>query len=130
MPLKKHVIAFIFRYYIFDQDEIGNQILDILKQKAKEGVEVRMIVDDVGSWELKRPFFKEMKSFGIEAYSFLTVRFPTLTSKVNYRNHRKIVVVDGEVGFLGGLNVADRYIKGNPAMAPGAICTFVLVVML
>ncbi|MCT4588423.1 MAG: cardiolipin synthase [Carboxylicivirga sp.] len=103
------------QYYIFDEDEIGNRILDILKQKASEGVEVRMLVDDVGSWELKRPFFKELQSYGIEIYSFLTVRFPSLTSKVNYRNHRKIVVVDGEIGFLGGLNIADRYLKGNPA---------------
>ncbi|TRX72145.1 cardiolipin synthase [Carboxylicivirga sp. M1479] len=102
------------QYYIFDEDEIGNQILDILKEKASKGVEVRMIVDDVGSWELKRPFFKSLQRYGIEIYSFLTVRFPSLTSKVNYRNHRKIVVVDGEIGFLGGLNVADRYIKGNP----------------
>ncbi len=102
------------QYYIFDEDEIGNKVLDILKKKAQEGVEVRMIVDDVGSWALKKSFFRKMKSMGIEAYSFLTVRFPSLTSKVNYRNHRKIVVVDGEVGFLGGLNVADRYIKGNP----------------
>ncbi len=103
------------QYYIFDEDEIGNRILDILKEKAAQGVEVRMIVDDVGSWELKRAFFKKMQGYGIEIYSFLTVRFPSLTSKVNYRNHRKIVVVDGEVGFLGGINVADRYIKGNPA---------------
>jgi len=102
------------QYYIFDEDEIGNRILDILKKKASEGVEVRMIVDDVGSWELKRAFFKKLQKCGIEIYSFLTVRFPSLTSKVNYRNHRKILVVDGEVGFLGGINVADRYIKGNP----------------
>ncbi len=108
----KHSIH--LQYYIFDEDEIGNQILEILKEKASEGVEVRMIVDDVGSWELKRSFFTQMKKCGIEVYSFLTVRFPSLTSKVNYRNHRKIVVVDGEIGFLGGLNVADRYIKGSP----------------
>jgi len=103
------------QYYIFDEDDIGNRILDILKEKASQGVEVRMIVDDVGSWELKRAFFKRMQRHGIEIYSFLTVRFPSLTSKVNYRNHRKIVVVDGEVGFLGGINVADRYITGNPS---------------
>lgn len=102
------------QYYIFDNDGIGRRIVDILKDKAKEGVEVRMIVDDVGSWELKRSFFKELQSYGIEIFSFLQVRFPLFTSKVNYRNHRKIVVVDGEIGFLGGLNVADRYIKGNP----------------
>lgn len=100
-------------YYIFADDKIGRQILELLKQKVKEGVEVRMIVDDVGSWELKSPFYKEMWNAGIKIYSFLTVHFPNLTSKINYRNHRKIVVVDGETGFIGGLNIADRYLSGN-----------------
>ena len=100
-------------YYIFENDEIGNVFKQLLIQKAKEGVEVRMIVDDVGSWELKSAFFKEMRSAGIEIESFLRVRFPWFTSKVNYRNHRKIVVVDGEVGFIGGINIADRYLKGS-----------------
>jgi len=100
-------------YYIFADDKIGRRILEILKKKVKEGVEVRMIVDDVGSWELKTPFYREMWKAGIQIYSFLTVRFPNLTSKINYRNHRKIVVVDGEIGFIGGLNIADRYITGN-----------------
>lgn len=100
-------------YYIFDDDEIGNEIIEILKDKAQKGVEIRMIVDDVGSWELKRSFFRRLESYGIEIKSFLQVRFPYLTSKVNYRNHRKIIVVDGETGFLGGINVADRYLKGD-----------------
>jgi cardiolipin synthase len=90
-------------YYIFEDDMIG----------AKAGVEVRMIVDDVGSWELKKPFFNELRSAGIQVESFLQVRFPWLTSKVNYRNHRKILVVDGEVGFMGGINIADRYLNGS-----------------
>ncbi|ASB48707.1 cardiolipin synthase [Alkalitalea saponilacus] len=100
-------------YYIFADDKIGGKIKSILKRKASEGVEVRLIVDDVGSWELKKPFFDEMWQAGVQAYSFLQVRFPNLTSKVNYRNHRKIIVIDGEVGFIGGLNIADRYLDGN-----------------
>lgn len=100
-------------YYIIEEDEVGNQLMRLLKEKAAQGVEVRLIVDDVGSWELKDSFFKEMEQAGIEAGSFLKVRFPWLTSKVNYRNHRKIVVVDGDVGFMGGINVADRYITGD-----------------
>jgi cardiolipin synthase len=100
-------------YYIFADDEIGGKIKEILKRKAAQGVEVRLIVDDVGSWELKKPFFREMWEAGIQAYSFLQVRFPNLTSKVNYRNHRKIIIVDGKVGFLGGINVADRYLNGS-----------------
>ena len=107
-------ISFIhLEYYIFADDQIGGIIKDILKRKAAEGLEVRLIVDDVGSWELKTPFFKEMWNAGIQAYSFLQVRFPNLTSKVNYRNHRKIIVIDGHVGFLGGINIADRYMSGS-----------------
>ena len=100
-------------YYIIADDKIGRKIINLLKQKAKEGVEVRIIIDDVGSWELKDPFYKEMRSAGILIYSFLPVHFPKLTSKINYRNHRKIVVVDGEVGFMGGINIADRYVEGS-----------------
>ncbi len=113
--LKKAKSFIHIQYYIFSQDKIGSTIKDILIQKASEGVKVRMIVDDVGSWELKSKYFKEMRSKGIEIYSFLEVRFPIFTSKVNYRNHRKIVVIDGFVGFLGGINVADRYIHGGPS---------------
>ncbi|MCU4163152.1 cardiolipin synthase [Carboxylicivirga caseinilyticus] len=112
--LKKAKKFIHLEFYIFDLDAIGNQILEMLKEKAREGVEVRFLVDDVGSWELKKDFFKGLQKDGIEAYSFLQVRFPTFTAKVNYRNHRKIVVVDGEIGFVGGLNVANRYIEGHP----------------
>jgi len=110
----KNAKSFIhLEYYIFTDDKIGRQIIELLKQKVKERVEVRMIVDDVGSWELKTPFYREMWRARIEIYSFLTVHFPNLTSKINYRNHRKIIVVDGKIGFIGGLNIADRYITGN-----------------
>ncbi|MCW3805119.1 cardiolipin synthase [Plebeiibacterium marinum] len=110
----KHFIH--LQYYIFARDTIGNIIKDILLEKVKEGVKVRMIVDDVGSWELKKDYFKMMRAAGIEIYSFLEVRFPIFTSKVNYRNHRKIVVIDGYVGFVGGINVADRYIHGKEGL--------------
>lgn len=100
-------------YYIFANDNIGGQIINILKQKAAQGLEVRMIVDDVGSWELKQPFFDDLIAAGIQVESFLQVRFPKFTSRVNYRNHRKILIVDGLVGFIGGINVADRYITGD-----------------
>lgn len=100
------------QYYIFLDDEIGCKTRDLLERKAAEGVEVRLIYDDVGSWKAKRGFFKEMQEKGIEVQPFLKVAFKFLTSRVNYRNHRKIVVIDGKVGFVGGMNVADRYIKG------------------
>lgn len=101
------------QYYIICDDEIGNRVKALLIKKARQGVEVRVLYDDVGCWNVKSRFFKEMKEAGIEVYAFLKVAFPLLTSKVNYRNHRKIVVIDGEVGFMGGMNIADRYDKGT-----------------
>ena len=100
------------QYYIFCDDEIGNQIKAALIAKAKEGVIVRVLYDDVGCWNVKKKFFDEMKESGVEVYAFLKVVFPIFSSKVNYRNHRKIVVIDGKVGFVGGMNIADRYVKG------------------
>lgn len=100
------------QYYIFLDDEIGCKTRDILLRKAAEGVEVRLIYDDVGSWKAKRRFFDDMQKAGIEVQAFLKVTFKLLTSRVNYRNHRKVVIIDGKVGFVGGMNVADRYIKG------------------
>ncbi|MDR0536514.1 MAG: cardiolipin synthase [Tannerellaceae bacterium] len=102
-----------FQYYIFLDDEIGRQVKDILVSKSRSGVKVRVLYDAVGSWNAKRSFHREMRQAGIEVYSFLRVAFPNLTNKMNYRNHRKVVVIDGTVGFIGGMNVADRYIKGN-----------------
>lgn len=101
-------------YYIFLDDEIGNQIGDIMMRKASEGVEVRLIYDDVGSWGLSRKFVRDLKESGVHVSCFMPVAFPYFTSRVNYRNHRKIVVVDGLIGFTGGLNIADRYVgKGK-----------------
>jgi len=100
-------------YYIFARDNIGNTIRDILIRKAEEGVEVRMIFDDVGSWNLNKRYVRDLRKQGIRIYPFLPVSFPLLTSKINYRNHRKIIVVDGKIGFVGGINVADRYIEGT-----------------
>ena len=101
------------QYYIFADDEIGRTVKKALIEKAKEGVEVRVLYDDVGSWNVKKRFFQEMKNAGIEVYAFLRVVLPVFSSKVNYRNHRKVVVIDGKTGFFGGMNIADRYLKGT-----------------
>jgi cardiolipin synthase len=110
--LKRATHHIHFQYYIFLEDEIGNRVKEVLMAKAKAGVKVRVLYDDVGCWEVKERFFREMKKAGVEVYAFLKVAFPIFTSKVNYRNHRKIVVIDGTVGYMGGMNVADRYVKG------------------
>lgn len=100
-------------YYIFCDDEIGRKFQRVLIDKAKEGVKIRLLYDDVGCWNVKESFFREMKDAGIEVYAFLRVAFPAFSSKVNYRNHRKIVVIDGKIGYMGGMNIADRYDKGT-----------------
>lgn len=105
-------------FYIVEDDSIGNYLRELLIRKALEGVEVRFIYDDVGSWELKRKFLRSMSDAGVKVDCFMRVRFPNLTSKVNYRNHRKILVVDGETAFVGGLNFADRYQNGVPGIGP------------
>lgn len=101
------------QYYIFCDDEIGHKVSQALIRKAQEGVKVRVLYDDVGCWNVKDSFFNEMKKAGIEVYGFLRVAFPVFTSKVNYRNHRKVVVIDGRIGFMGGMNIADRYNQGT-----------------
>ena len=102
--------------YIFAEDALGRVVADALIAKAREGVEVRLIYDDVGCWNVSHRFFERMREEGIEVASYLPVRFPSFTSKVNYRNHRKIIVIDGEVGFIGGMNIALRYVKGTGQM--------------
>lgn len=106
---RKHIHL---QYYIFLDDAIGRLVRDALIDKAREGIEVRVIYDDVGTWKASNNFFEEMRDAGIEVRSFLKVRFPSFTSRVNYRNHRKIVVIDGCVGFIGGMNLAERYLRG------------------
>ncbi len=98
--------------YIFDDDPLGRLIADALIQKAKEGVEIRVIYDDVGCWRVPSALFERMKKAGIDVCAFMPVKFPAFTSKVNYRNHRKVCVIDGIEGFTGGINIALRYVKG------------------
>ncbi len=98
-------------YYIFANDKLGKLIAGILMQKAAAGVEVRFIYDDVGSWGLSPKFIRHMRKAGVETQCFMPVAFPWLTSKINYRNHRKIVVVDGSIAFTGGINIAERYMS-------------------
>ncbi|KAB2813859.1 cardiolipin synthase [Phaeocystidibacter luteus] len=96
-------------YYIVEDDEVGRKFRDALIDKAKRGVEVRFIYDDVGSSGLKKRFLKPMQEAGIEVRPFMPVLFPILTSRANYRDHRKILIIDGKVGFLGGINLSFRY---------------------
>lgn len=100
-------------YYIIEDDGIGNQIKDLLIQKVREGVEVRLIYDDLGSWSLSKKYLSDLQQAGVQLYSFMPVRSYRFSNKINYRNHRKILVIDSMIGFVGGVNIADRYLKGR-----------------
>ena len=97
--------------YIFEDDALGRLVADALMTKARQGVKVRLIYDDVGCWRVGKRFFEQMREAGVEVVPFLPVHFPSFTSKVNYRNHRKIIVIDGRIGYIGGMNIARRYVS-------------------
>lgn len=102
-------------YFIIKDSEIGRKIKELLIKKSKENVKIRILYDDVGCWRFwfHRKFFNEMKSYGIEIVPFLPTKFPIIGGKLNYRNHRKIVVIDGQIGYTGGINIGDEYMGRN-----------------
>ncbi len=101
-----------FEYYILVDDNIGTQVINVLIERARAGVEVRVIYDAIGGSAISGKALTRMLAAGIEISVYNPVIFTTLANRVNYRDHRKIVVIDGKVGFLGGINVADYYING------------------
>lgn len=106
---------FIFlQYYIYSDDILGNEILNLLALKAKEGVMVRVLYDHVGSFSTKNSFFSRMRSLGVDCHPFFRVTFRKLANRINWRNHRKISIIDGKIGYIGGMNIADRYVEDAP----------------
>jgi cardiolipin synthase len=100
-------------FFIFGDDRISNKLRELLITKAKAGVRVRMIYDYFGSFDLSAHYLRSLKHAGAYVKPFLPLRLRLRRSKINFRNHRKILIVDGKVGYTGGLNFADRYIYGN-----------------
>jgi cardiolipin synthase A/B len=100
-------------YYIVRHDGIGTKIKDILIRKARSGVTVRFLYDAVGSWKLSSAYIQELRDAGVEMVPFGPVKLPFLNNKFNFRNHRKIIVIDGNIGFVGGLNIGDEYLGLN-----------------
>lgn len=100
------------QYYIFNDDETGHAVADILMRKASQGVVVKVLYDHVGSFSASNRFFRRMKEAGVDTHPFFRVTFPQLANRINWRNHRKIVIIDNEIGYIGGMNIADRYVKG------------------
>lgn len=102
-----------FEYYILRHDALGNEIKDLLIEKVQSGVKVRILYDSVGSWKLSKRYIQALKRAGAEIVEFFPVKLPFFNHKINFRNHRKIVVIDGEIGFTGGLNIGDEYLGKN-----------------
>lgn len=103
-------------YYTIREDGIGLRFLEVMVRKAREGVDVRLLYDGVGSMDLTDRYVKRLEEAGVQTACFLPPLFALIDKRLNYRNHRKIVVVDGLVGFLGGMNVGDEYLGGNPRL--------------
>lgn len=102
-------------YYIYDDDETGQEIADLLIEKVSQGVQVRFIYDDFGSRSIRRHMVKKLRDAGVEIYPFHKIIFIAFANRLNYRNHRKIVVIDGQVAFVGGINVSDKYVNTGAA---------------
>ncbi len=96
-------------YYIWEDDTRGNQMKDVLIRKVKDGVRVRVIYDAFGSSGIRNNIVREMKKAGVQVFPILRIKFVHLANSINHRNHRKIVVIDGKIGFVGGINISDRY---------------------
>jgi len=97
-------------YYIIRHDALGQRISDILIKKVNEGVEVRLLYDDMGSRRLSRRYIRRLRNAGVHVESFFPSKIPKVNFKINYRNHRKLAIIDGKIGYIGGFNIGDEYL--------------------
>src|SRR5690625_638724 len=100
-------------YYIMRSDQLGNAIADVLVKKAQEGVEVRVLYDDMGSRLLSKKFIRRLRKAGVHVGAFFPPKIPKINFKINFRNHRKLAIIDGQIGYIGGFNIFDAYIGKN-----------------
>lgn len=101
------------QYYIFEDGVLAQKLLNLFERKIKKNIEVRLLYDGIGSYSLSRRYLKRLKAIGVEVEQFLPFKFGRFLSSLNYRNHRKIIVVDNNIGFTGGINISDKYLKGD-----------------
>ena len=101
------------QYYIFEEGDLADKLLNVFHRKIEQGVKIRLTYDGIGSFSLSKSYLKRLKEIGVEAFPFLPFRFGRFLRSVNYRNHRKIIVIDGVVAFTGGINISDKYLKGD-----------------
>ncbi|MDD3050340.1 MAG: cardiolipin synthase [Candidatus Cloacimonetes bacterium] len=98
-------------YFSVSNDLTGNQLLRVLQRKAKEGIEIKFIMDGVGCFFLSQKYVRALKNYGVETAIFQKVFIPFINSKLNYRNHRKLTIIDGKIAFIGGFNIGDKYMS-------------------
>ncbi|MCU9613335.1 cardiolipin synthase [Caldibacillus lycopersici] len=116
----QHHIHMLF--YIFRDDSFGQELFSLLQKKAAEGVEIRILIDWLGSIGFPRKVIKDLKRKGIDIAFGHTPSFPYLFYKVQSRNHRKITIIDGQIGYLGGFNVGKEYVDKDPKLSPWRDC--------
>ncbi|MFD2659272.1 cardiolipin synthase [Paenibacillus thailandensis] len=103
-------------FYTIRDDGIGSRLLDVLTERARSGVEVRVLYDGLGSWQLSKTYISRLHEAGIRTSCFLPPRNAIAARQLNYRNHSKIAVIDGKIGFLGGINIGDEYLGLDPKL--------------
>jgi len=101
-------------YYIIRHDALGQQIADVLIQKAREGVQVKVLYDDMGSRSLSRKYIRHLREAGADVEGFFPPIVPKINFKINFRNHRKLAIIDGKIGYIGGFNIGDEYLGKDP----------------
>ena len=106
------------QYFIIENDKTGKELIELLIDKAREGVKVKVLYDYVGSFYMPSHVLKQMRDAGIEVHPFLKLTLMYFAFRVNWRNHRKIVIIDGNIGYVGGMNIADRYVCGDRKWSP------------
>jgi cardiolipin synthase len=106
------------QYFIIENDNTGKRLIESLMNKAREGVQVRVLYDYVGSFYFRPKLLRRMRAAGIEIHPFMELTLTQFAFRANWRNHRKIVVIDGKVGYMGGMNIADRYVTGDKKWSP------------
>ncbi len=104
------------QYYIFEDGVLAEKLLEIFERKIAQNVTVRLLYDGIGSYSLSKKYLKRLHAIGVQTAQFLPFRFGRFLSALNYRNHRKIIVIDNKVGFTGGINISDKYLKGDPSL--------------
>ena len=104
------------QYYIFEEGFLSEKLFDIFQRKIHENVTIRLLYDGIGSYSLSKSYLKRLEKTGVHVAQFLPFRFGRFLASLNYRNHRKTIVVDNKVAFTGGINITDKYLREDPSL--------------